>query len=436
MQRRLLPRLARHLLEPSSSAVGASPPAPSGAWSGPWTTFARGLAAPGGDQEGGRAPTPPPPGQPATPGPTADVAALQRQIAELQASLRAAQSAQGSGAPAPPGPASSSGAPAKDEPAKAAPAASSSSAKPSPSSSASASPSSASASASSASASSSTADEQVVHEHFNINEEMKQVQPVLENAERTRAFAALGLVPGEAAGTPGNTGGGWSLLYDTPPQRLLALLLGPLRHAARNVLLPGPLARLQSMSERMVKENVEHDFDAEEFLDGVREAVPAFYTAVAAGDEARLKSMAASKVAEAVLRDRARLTAVHGLEVRAAAATVTHASIGGVSLWGPASVRAFDPAWADVTGSGLSRSWLVVVVSLEANIDVTYRLVGVGGGGGAGGGGAGEGQQGQGGDVEAQGMVRRSGTWLMARGPLPRGSVNSLDSPWRVIGWW
>jgi hypothetical protein len=41
-----------------------------------------------------------------------------------------------------------------------------------------------------------------------------------------------------------------------------------------------------------------------------------------------------------------------------------------------------------------------------------------------------------GGGLQGSGVVRRHGTWLIARGPLPEGAVSRLDSSWKVLAWW
>ncbi|GFR44895.1 hypothetical protein Agub_g6239, partial [Astrephomene gubernaculifera] len=211
-----------------------------------------------------------------------------------------------------------------------------------------------------------------VHAHFSRSDEMRKLQPLLEEAERRHAFDGLSV---DGGGGVIGSGGGWSYLYDSPPGRLLGSLLQSLRAASRSVLLPGVLARLQTMSERMVREEVESNFDAQEFLDGVRSAVPTFFDAVAAADSESLRRMASTKAVEALERDRRRLREDMGLEVKGITTAVEYASIGGVNLWGPASVRAFDPAWAKELTSDVSKSWLVVVVHLDVRMDVTYRRV-------------------------------------------------------------
>ncbi|KAG2452534.1 hypothetical protein HYH02_002772 [Chlamydomonas schloesseri] len=412
----------------------------------------------------------------------------------MQQQLAAMKGSQPAGAaPPPPGspagrhlgsPASSSAtSAAASEPAGAKPASPSPS---SPSASSSASDAGSAASSASQADPASTADPDAgyVHGHFSRTEQMQKLQPILEQAERRHAYEGL---------TSGGTGyGAWSYLYDNPFARMSGVLLQPVRQLVRQVVLPGVLARLQTMAERMVREEVERNFDAEEFLEGVRDAVPMFYEAVAANDLDTLRRMASSKAVEAVERDRRRLLEESGLVVRSVSAHVTHAAIGGVNLWGPASMRAFAPEWlepstsdseggsssgdgskqrkgqpqpakpeagpgkgaagaageASTSGSSteataaaasskkssrtaddMTKSWLVMVVSLDVKLDVTYGLVGVNAGGDGG-------SSASTGDMEASSVVRRHGTWLLARGPLPKGAVNNLDSRWRVLAWW
>ncbi|KAG2445970.1 hypothetical protein HXX76_000573 [Chlamydomonas incerta] len=412
-------------------------------------------------------------------------AELQKQLAAMQQQL-AAMKGTPSGSTVPPPP----GSPAGHDPGSSASTsaatavASEPAAAKSAATSVSSSASDASASASSASQADPAADPDAgyVHGHFSRTEQMQKLQPILEQAERRHAYEGL---------TAGGTGyGAWSYLYDNPFARMSGVLLHPVRQVLRSVVLPGVLARLQTMAERMVREEVEHNFDAEEFLEGVREAVPTFYEAVAANDVDTLRRMASSKAVEAVERDRKRLLEESGLVVRSVAAHVTHAAIGGVNLWGPASMRAFAPEWLEPSTSGSSgsssssgskrgkkqpepakaeagagkdaageastsgsakkdaaaasskksssssssdddvtKSWLVMVVSLDVKLDVVYGLVGVQGSGGDGG-------SGNSADMEANSVVRRHGTWLLARGPLPKGAVNNLDSRWRVLAWW
>ncbi|PNH04981.1 Ferritin-2, chloroplastic [Tetrabaena socialis] len=99
-----------------------------------------------------------------------------------------------------------------------------------------------------------SADAPYTHEHFSRHERMRQMQPVLETVERRKAFEGL------TTGGPGS----WAFLYDSPMARLLAAAVWPLRNAARSFLLPGMLSKLESMSERMIREEVEYSFDAQE----------------------------------------------------------------------------------------------------------------------------------------------------------------------------
>ena len=39
-------------------------------------------------------------------------------------------------------------------------------------------------------------------------------------------------------------------------------------------------------------------------------------------------------------------------------------------------------------------------------------------------------------ELQGRSVVRRHGTWLFARGPLPEGAVSRLDSSWKVLAWW
>lgn len=85
------------------------------------------------------------------------------------------------------------------------------------------------------------------------------VTPSISYHTTPHPFCAPCAVP---AGGTGN--GAWSYLYDNPFARVSGVLLQPVRQVLRSVVLPGVLARLQTMAERMVREEVEHDFDAEE----------------------------------------------------------------------------------------------------------------------------------------------------------------------------
>eukprot|EP00198_Chlamydomonas_reinhardtii_P001723 XP_001691059.1 predicted protein [Chlamydomonas reinhardtii] len=200
------------------------------------------------------------------------VVTLERQNAELQKQLAAMQQQLADmkgtqprvAAPPPPGspagrdlgsPASTSAAAAAaTEPAAAKSATSTST------SSSSASDASAASSAASQAEPSADPDAGYVHGHFSRTEQMQKLQPILEQAERRHAYEGL---------TAGGTGNGaWSYLYDNPFARVSGVLLQPVRQVLRSVVLPGVLARLQTMAERMVREEVEHDFDAEEVPGG------------------------------------------------------------------------------------------------------------------------------------------------------------------------
>ena len=76
------------------------------------------------------------------------------------------------------------------------------------------------------------------------------------------------------------------------------------------------------------------------------------------------------QVVEAVERDRRRLQSEAGLTVLGVHTSVVSAALGGANVWGPGSVRAFDPDWVAPPPAaagpaagrkGLSRAWLVRV---------------------------------------------------------------------------
>lgn len=132
------------------------------------------------------------------------------------------------------------------------------------------------------------------------------------------------------------------------------------------------------------------------------------------------------------------LEVAHNLRVTHVDAHVKHAAISGVNLWGPASIRLLSPKWMAAVGPETSKSWLVMSVTLDTTLNVELERTGPapsGSGSGAGAGAGGNGTSGADGSKLTMQLDRR-GTWLLARGPLPKGFSRTLYSKWYVLGWW
>ncbi|GIL47547.1 hypothetical protein Vafri_4342 [Volvox africanus] len=268
-----------------------------------------------------------------------------------------------------------------------------------------------------------------VHKYhaFWRNERVRRMQPQIEEGMRINAYEGLQGFGGFMRG-PDQA---WSFLYDNPSARLAAAALVPLWSAGVALVRPLVLGPTGSM----IRDEVDRSFDAQEFVEAVSQAVPVFFDAVAAGDAEALSRMCTPRGIEALDRDRRRLREELGLEITRVVPKVGQATLAGGNLWGPESIRAFDPAWAGNLSPDMSRSWLVVGVYLDVSLMVSYRRVGNAGDGGGGAGstwGGGQAQE----PVELQLPVRRWGTWFMARGPLPKGPAESLDCPWKLLAWY
>ncbi|GLC43826.1 hypothetical protein PLESTF_001410100 [Pleodorina starrii] len=265
--------------------------------------------------------------------------------------------------------------------------------------------------------------EESVHAYHDFwrDERVRKLQPMIEEGMRVTAYEGLQGIGGGLMRGPDRA---WSYLYESPPAALAAAAFAPLWSASvlavRQLVIPP--------TEGMIRDQVDHSFDAKEFAESVAQAVPVFFDAVAEGDREALARMCTPRAVEAVDRDQRRLREEMGLEVARIDTTVKMATLGGGNLWGPESVRAFDPIWAGSVSPATSKSWLVAAVYLDVQMWVTYRRVGGGGGGEDGGG--------EGGGRPLRTPVRRWGTWMMARGPLPKGPAESLDCPWKLLAWY
>ncbi|EFJ50724.1 hypothetical protein VOLCADRAFT_116756 [Volvox carteri f. nagariensis] len=265
------------------------------------------------------------------------------------------------------------------------------------------------------------------HHAFWRDARMRKMQPMIEEGMRMNAYEGL-------QGYGGFMGGpdrAWSFLYDSPSARLTAAAFAPLWSAGVGLVRPMVLGP----TEDMIRDQVDNSFNATEFVDSVSQAARVFFEAVAAEDSEALSKMCTPRATEALDRDRRRLREELGLLITRIDTQVGKASLAGANLWGPDSIRGFDPAWASDLSPNLSKSWLVVGVYLDVTLWVSYKRVGNSGerdSGGVGGSGAVWGQEAR---QEFQLPVRRWGTWFMARGPLPKGPAESLDCPWKLLAW-
>ncbi|MEW5298430.1 MAG: hypothetical protein WDW36_001554 [Sanguina aurantia] len=240
--------------------------------------------------------------------------------------------------------------------------------------------------------------------------------------------------------------------------------------------LAAPIYRhVENMSEQLVAESVEGSFDAEEFVDGAKSAVENFYTEIAEGSEG-LQPMASSMLVDRMALDALEMQAVHGLQLESATADIHHATVISSNLWSAESVARFHPAALDDVNVNTSRSWLVVSLKMDLSLHTLYKIVdkpvpsdseldalsNVTGGHKSEVATPAEGEpvaaapavaaadrvlgsskQSSGKQSSGKQAVRlpprtlnRQGTWLFARGPLPKGHTGNLHLPWRVLSWW
>lgn len=81
-------------------------------------------------------------------------------------------------------------------------------------------------------------------------------------------------------------------LYDTPLQRLTALLLARPIASTWHLACTPIYNRVAAITQAMVQHDVENEFDVEEFLEGAESAVESLMTAFAARDYDALHGMA------------------------------------------------------------------------------------------------------------------------------------------------
>lgn len=145
----------------------------------------------------------------------------------------------------------------------------------------------------------------------------------------------------------------------------------------------------------------------------------------------------------------------HRLRVTSIDTAMRHIAISGVNLWGPRSIRQLAPSWLSSLGPDTSKSWLVVSVRVDAGLQVELEREGADASTHASADEALPGPDAQSSDptqrlaanLAGSGMagqapptlklsLDRRGTWLLARGPLPKGAVRTLRSKWHVLAWW
>lgn len=211
-----------------------------------------------------------------------------------------------------------------------------------------------------------------------------------------------------------------------------------------------------------------------------------FYSELAEGSD-RLQPMASSMLVERMAFDSLELQAQHGLQLESATANIHHATVISSNLWSANSVARFHPAALEAVNINTSESWLVVSLKLDLTLQAMYKAVDrpvpaagetdgssgtdisgssstdVTGGGSSAGVSSSSSSSSVGASVAASikpssaagdagsgvksswatqalklppRTLHRQGTWLFARGPLPKGPSSNLHLPWRVLSWW
>ncbi len=98
---------------------------------------------------------------------------------------------------------------------------------------------------------------------------------------------------------------------------------------------------------------------------------------------------------------------------------LTDLRLASINLWTAQHVAKFDPDWASAVDVNTSKSWLVATVHVrDAALDATYK----------------DAKTGE--ELPGSQVLYRSGSWLFARGPLPRGFSSQLHLPWRLLAVW
>lgn len=197
-----------------------------------------------------------------------------------------------------------------------------------------------------------------------------------------------------------------------------------------------------------------------------------FYTEISEGSEG-LQKMASSMLVDRMALDALEMQAVHGLQLESATADIHHATVISSNLWSAESVARFHPAALDDVNVNTSKSWLVVSLKMDLSLHTLYKIVDksvphdteldavsntTGGNksevvatpaeaepvaaapavAAAADSVLGSGKQSSGKQAVKlpPRTLSRQGTWLFARGPLPKGHTGNLHLPWRVLSWW
>ncbi|KAL6761586.1 hypothetical protein V8C86DRAFT_2532090 [Haematococcus lacustris] len=267
-------------------------------------------------------------------------------------------------------------------------------------------------------------------------------QTRLEAAEVSQAEAGL-------------VSGSWVQLYQSPMQFFLSQYFHQPLASLRSALLRPLVDRVSTMAEKMVQNEVEGSFDKAEFLEGARAAVTSVTEMLGAGDWAGLRAVCSERLVDGMEAASSQLRDQHGLRlVSMAVPHIYYLNLATINLWSVDHVARFDSRWPAEASPSTSHSFLVAAVRVVADFESHYAPSTSATTGGKelgnhakAGGSAGEGSNptsassssSSSGSSElgsSRQVVCKSGLWLLARGPLPRGFQPQLSSPWRVLSWW
>lgn len=163
-----------------------------------------------------------------------------------------------------------------------------------------------------------------------------------------------------------------------------------------------------------VSRDVERVFETAEFLEGASHAVSTVCQLHGARDFLALRTMVSERVLSCMKEAHDGL-ATQGLRVSTVDPEVTSVRLDNCTKWSSEGIAAFDNWRLRKRMASVSPEWLVarVEVSVKLHVALVDLL----------------------GEPAGQHDVTKSGTWLFARGPLPAGVTDELDTPWFLLAW-
>ncbi|KIZ01882.1 hypothetical protein MNEG_6081 [Monoraphidium neglectum] len=172
----------------------------------------------------------------------------------------------------------------------------------------------------------------------------------------------------------------------------------------------------QRGSERLMRNAIEEEFDAAEFLDGAKGAVREVMARYGEKDWEALEGMVSKRMLLGMKEEHDNLLEQRQLKVVNISTDIQEASLQLPCVWGRRSIKEYDEERARAPLiSGAAPFWNVIFVNVISRVRV--RLADAHSG------------------RMATNATSRQGVFVFARGPLPRQVVPEVHPPWWMVGW-